>query len=259
MQDLAIRYGEAAAVRGATFDIAPGESVGLLGESGSGKTTLARALLQLLPTTAHVAGSVTFSEHDLLSLRGEDLRRVRGAEIAYITQDPASALHPLVTIGTQVSDVLRCHAAVSRAECRQRVLGALQEAGFAEPPAIARRYPHQLSGGERQRAAIAQAVVCRPRLLIADEATSKLDARLKVEVLELLTGLRRRHTMALLLITHDPAQVARYTDRVLVMRAGEIVELGATSAFFRTPRHDYSQTLVRLAQARALHQQANAG
>src|SRR5207248_476250 len=156
--------------------------------------------------------SVTFHGEELVGATEPVLRKLRGSRIALISQDPAQALNPMLTIGTQVDEVLRSHASLPASERRSRVLQALRDAGFDQPDSIRRRYPHQLSGGERQRAAIAQALVCRPELLIADEPTSKLDARLRQELPELFVRLRERYEMALLLISHDPAALAACAD-----------------------------------------------
>jgi oligopeptide/dipeptide ABC transporter ATP-binding protein len=253
--DVSVRYGDGPlaiqAVCRASFTLAAGEAAGLLGESGSGKSTLARALLGLLPSAAKLEGSIAFRGQELTSATDSELQRLRGAHIALIAQDPAQALNPVLTIGVQVSEVLRSHTFLSRSELKSRILETLGSVGFQDPAAISRRYAHQLSGGERQRAAIAQAIVCRPSLLIADEATSKLDPGLKVEVLELLESLRVRYDMALLLITHEPAVAASYAHRLLVMYAGEIVETGAKDSILRQPLHPYSQALIALARERS--------
>ena len=242
----------APAVDCVSFSLAAAEAVGLLGESGCGKTTLARALLRLLPPEAQVCGgAIHFREHDVLALNPEQLRQLRGAAIALIAQDPAQALNPVLSVGDQVAEVLRSHTSLARAERKHRVLETLSEVGFADTRAVYGRYPHQLSGGERQRAAIAQAVVCRPALLIADEPTTKLDARLQSELLALFADLRQRHEMALLLISHDPAILAANTERLLVMYGGEIVESAATAELLRNPLHPYTQALLRLAHERS--------
>ena len=252
---MSVRYGAGPhaiqAVFRASFSIHAAESVGLLGESGSGKSTLARALLRLLPSTATLDGSVRFRGQELTASSDSELQRLRGGQIALIAQDPAQALNPVLTVGVQVAEVLRSHTSLSRAERKARVLETLGSAGFQDPDTISRRYAHQLSGGERQRAAIAQAIACRPSLLIADEATSKLDPRLKVEVLDLLESLRLRFQMSLLLITHEPAVVAAYAQRLLVMYAGEVVESGPKDLLLRQPLHPYSQALVGLARERS--------
>jgi oligopeptide/dipeptide ABC transporter ATP-binding protein len=230
------------------LDVHAGEVVGLLGESGSGKSTLASTILRLLPSNAsHDNGQVRFEGRDLLRLSERELAEVRGARISLIWQDPALALNPVISVGVQIAEVLRAHANLSRFQRRERALELLHEVGFASPTEIYGAYAHQLSGGQRQRIVIAQAVACRPALVIADEATSKLDASLQKDVLNLLEDIRRRHGTAVLLISHDPGMLAASADRIAVMYAGRVVEEADASAIFRNPRHPYTQALVRLA------------
>jgi oligopeptide/dipeptide ABC transporter ATP-binding protein len=254
VKELSVRYGQGPlatqAVARASLTIDAGEIVGLLGESGCGKSTLAHTIMGSLPPSARTKGSVLFREQELISASESDLQKIRGSEIALIAQDPAQALNPVLAIGVQVAEVLRSHTSLSRSGRRNRVLELLESVGFEDAVSISRRYAPQLSGGERQRAAIAQSIACRPSLLIADESTSKLDSRLKLELLELFDSLRTRYGMALLLITHDPAMVAACAQRVLVMCAGEIVESGPKIEIFRRPLHPYTQALMELARER---------
>jgi oligopeptide/dipeptide ABC transporter ATP-binding protein len=234
-------------VRHASFSLDAGEVLGILGESGSGKSTLALSLARMLPANArYESGAVTFGGRNVLQLTEKQLAAVRGAEVAIIWQDPALALNPVMRVGQQISEVLRAHGCRDRCERAERVQALLTEVGFERAVEVARAYPHQLSGGQRQRVAIAQALCCRPRLVIADEPTSKLDAALQVEILALLERLRQRHMMACLIISHDPAVFAGWADRMLVMYAGEIVEEGPREQMFGRPLHPYSQALVRL-------------
>jgi oligopeptide/dipeptide ABC transporter ATP-binding protein len=240
------------ALDGVNLGVGPGEIVGILGESGCGKSTLAGALLRLLPPHARCeAGtiSVTFgdSARDLLKLSERELCLIRGKEISMIPQDPALSLNPVMTAGSQISEVLRAHLAVPKKQRRKRVIELLHEVGFDNPEEIYSAYPHQLSGGQRQRIAIAQAISCRPALLIADEPTSKLDASLQTEIVALLSDIRQQHGTAILVISHDPALFAGFADRIAVMYAGQIVEAGSTAAIFRKPLHPYTQALVRIA------------
>jgi len=231
----------------ASLEIRPGELVGILGESGSGKSTLAAALLRLLPTDARYdSGTIRFRDRDLLSLSESALRRIRGAEIALIPQDPALALNPVIRVGDQIAEVLRAHVHMTRRDRRTRVEELLAEVGFDQPRQIYTAYPHQLSGGQRQRVVIAQAVACRPQLVIADEATSKLDASLQAEIIALMREISQRHRMAFIVISHDPTVLAGFVDRIAVMYAGRIVEEGRTEDIFRRPLHPYTQALVRL-------------
>ncbi len=231
----------------AGLEIRPGEFVGILGESGSGKSTLAAALLRLLPADARYdGGSISFRDLDLLGLSDADLRRIRGAEIALIPQDPALALNPVISVGDQIAEVLRAHVRISRQQRRTRVEELLTEVGFEPPKQIYNACPHQLSGGQRQRIVIAQAMACRPALVIADEPTSKLDAALQTEILSLMREIGARHHTAFVLISHDPTVLAGFANRVAVMYAGRVVEEGRTEDIFRRPLHPYTQALVRL-------------
>jgi oligopeptide/dipeptide ABC transporter ATP-binding protein len=237
-------------VKHASFSIAAGEVVGILGESGSGKTTLALALARMLPPAAqYEGGAIGFRGANLLQMPAKQLAALRGGHIAIIWQDPALSLNPVMRVGTQIAEVLRAHACREPREREGRALELLAEVGFERPAEVARAYPHQLSGGQRQRVAIAQALCCRPALVIADEPTSKLDAALQVEILSLLARLRQRHGMACLIISHDPAVFAGWAERLLVMYAGEIVEAGTREQVLLRPLHPYSQALARLAAA----------
>lgn len=235
------------AVDHASLDIRPAEVIGVLGESGAGKSTLILALLRLLPAYAqYSSGSILFSGRDLLTLAEPELRKLRGIGISLIPQDPAVSLNPVIKVGEQISEVIRAHLAMNRRERKNRVEDLLREVGFDEPQRIYAAYPHQLSGGQRQRIVIAQAMACRPALVIADEPTSKLDSALQAEILALMSEIRRRHGTALLIISHDPMIFAGFADRIAVMYAGRIVEEGNTKDIFRKPLHPYTQALVRL-------------
>ncbi len=227
------------------LDIFPGDVIGLLGESGSGKSTLAASLLRLLPECATCEGSIRFEDRDVLTMKEVELRNLRGVRISLVPQDPAVCLNPVMRVGDQVSEVLRAHG-VRGAERKQRVRELLGEVCL-EPERIYAAYPHELSGGQRQRVVIAQAIACAPALVIADEPTSKLDAALQTEILELLSKLLQRHAAAMMLITHGPAIVAGFCNRTAVMYAGRIVEEGKTEDVFRKPLHPYTQGLLSLA------------
>jgi oligopeptide/dipeptide ABC transporter ATP-binding protein len=231
----------------ASLRIRPGELLGILGESGSGKSTLAAALLRLLPGKARYdSGTIHFRGRDLLALSESALRRIRGAEVALIPQDPALALNPVIRVGDQIAEVLRAHVRMRRRDRRTRVEELLAEVGFDQPRPIYQAYPHQLSGGQRQRVVIAEAIACRPQLVIADEPTSKLDASLQAEIIALMRQISLRHRMAFVVISHDPTVLAGFVDRIAVMYAGRIVEEGRTEDIFRRPLHPYTQALVRL-------------
>lgn len=240
------------AVDGVTLEIRPGKIVGILGESGCGKSTLASALLRLLPPAAKCRGEFLFRGRELLTLPEAELRALRGRDIALVPQDPALSLNPVMTAGALIGEVLRAHLPFSAGQRRQRVVELLGEVGFDHPIEIYSAYPHQLSGGQRQRIAIAQAIACRPALLIADEPTSKLDASLQNEIVALLAKIRQLHSTAILIISHDPAFFAGFADHIAVMYAGRIVETGGGAEILGRPLHPYSQALMRIAASSLL-------
>jgi len=252
VRELTITYfsndsGQVRALDGISIDIGAGEIVGILGESGCGKSTLAGALLRLLAPNARCdGGTILIRGRDLLNLSEKELRLIRGRLISRIPQDPALALNPVMTAGSQIGEVLRAHRVSNVQQRRMRVMELLREVGFDHLEQIYSAYPHQLSGGQRQRIAIAQAIACRPALLIADEPTSRLDATLKGEIITLLFQVRQQHGIAILLISHDPASFAGFADRVAVMYAGRIVEVGSSAEILGRPLHPYTQGLVRL-------------
>jgi peptide/nickel transport system ATP-binding protein len=251
IRNLSVRYmpesgGVVHALERVDLDILNGEITGILGESGSGKSTLAAALLQLLPPNAECLGSLLVDGENLLGAGEAELRRIRGAKIAVIPQDPAVSLNPVIRVGDQISEVLRAHFKLNRKQRKQRVQELLAEVGFDDTKRIADSYPHQLSGGQRQRIVIAQAIACCPSLIVADEPTSKLDSELQCQILELLRGIVRRHATALLLITHHPTTLDGYADRIVVMYAGRIVERGPADDILRKPLHPYTRALVGL-------------
>ena len=247
------------ALAGIDLEIHAGEIVGILGESGCGKSTLASALLNLLPAHARSRGEILFCGRDLLRLPESDLRAIRGAQISLIHQDPLLALNPVMTVVAQIEEVLRSHLSMTRGERHARALELLREVGFAGAEEIAKAYPHQLSGGQRQRVVIAQAVACRPALLMADEPTSKLDASLQAEIIGLLSRIRERHGTAILMISHDPALLAGFADRIAVMYAGRVIELGRHEEVLGRPLHPYTQALVRIARSAVAHAESGRG
>ncbi len=232
------------ALRGISFAIMPGETVGLLGESGCGKTTAALALLGLLPRGTLHSGPIFYKGRDLSGLSEAELSSLRGKEIALVFQEAASALHPQLTLGRQVAESARAVSAWSRTRCRAEASAALEAVGLPAAQ-FARAFPHQLSGGQLQRAQLAQALVCGPALLVADEPTAALDAEAEDGLLELIASLQRRHSAGILFISHDAAVLARCTHRLLVMYAGQIVESGPTAQLLLAPRHPYLQALLR--------------
>ena len=233
-----------------SFALAPGESLGLVGESGCGKTMLSLALLGLLPPGARRTGKASLttanSRLNLTTLTERELTAVRGREIAMVFQEPMTALNPVLRIGDQVEEAIRAHEpSLSAGEVKRRAREALERAQVPEPELRAGQYPHQLSGGLRQRAMIAIALAAGPRLLIADEPTTALDVTVQKQILELLERLRRELGLALLFITHDLSVVAQVADRVAVMYAGRIVEEGPAGEVLRRPRHPYTEGLLR--------------
>ena len=235
------------AVRGLDYAIAPGEAVGLVGESGCGKSVSALSLLGLLPRPAGrvTNGSAMFRGEDLLRLDDSQMRDVRGDRIGIIFQDPLSSLNPVLTIGRQVTEGLERHRGMGHDAARRRAAELLGMVGI---PDAARRlddYPHQFSGGMRQRAMIAMAISCEPDLLIADEPTTALDVTIQAQILELLRRLREELNMALLMISHDLGVVAGISDRIAIMYAGRIVEMGPTEEVLARPRHPYTLGLLR--------------
>jgi ABC-type glutathione transport system ATPase component len=250
VRDLCVAYpgsadAPAAVVDGISFDVAPGESVGVVGASGSGKTTLALSILGLLPAAACILrGSIALRGRELLGLPEKALLGLRGAELALVPQEPGIALHPLLRVGDQVAEVLRAHGSRDPRGRRERVLALLAQVGLDEPERLARAYPHELSGGQQQRVTIAQAIACDPSLLVADEPTSALDPTTRAEVLALLRELKQRLSLSLLLVTHDLGTLAAVADRVLVMSAGRIVEEGPLARVCREPAHPATRALL---------------
>ena len=253
-----------AAVRDVSFSIATGEVLGLVGESGSGKSITALAILRLLPPQARATGEVFFRAengspaNDLLRLPGEDMRHLRGTRMAMIFQEPMTALNPVMRVGDQVAEAVLAHQRAGKQEAWRRAVEALRVVAISEQERRARDYPHQLSGGMRQRVMIAMAIVNRPQLLIADEPTTALDVTIQAQILELLAELRAKFGLAMLFISHDLAVVSQVADRVAVMYAGNLVELGARQDIFHAAAHPYTQGLLhsvptlRTERARAL-------
>src|SRR6202049_4870872 len=238
------------AVRDLSFTVAPREVLGLVGESGSGKSVTSLALMRLLPPQARVAGTALFANGngaapDLLRLPDEEMRNLRGSRMAMIFQEPMTALNPVMRVGEQIAEAVAAHAQVKKREAWERAVAAMNDVAIADAPRRARDYPHQLSGGMRQRVMIAMAIVNRPQLLIADEPTTALDVTIQAQILELLGELRTKFGLAMLFISHDLAVVSRVADRVAVMYAGTLVELGEKRDIFQAPAHPYTRGLLR--------------
>jgi len=244
--EIALRRSTVHAVDGVTFAIAPGETLGLVGESGCGKTTIGLALLGLLPTGGRiVGGTIHLDGREIAALDEDALRGVRGDRIGIVFQDPLTSLNPTMTIGRQVGEPLRIHRGASARAARERASELLELVGLPSPARQLDRYPHQLSGGMRQRVSLATALACDPALLVADEPTTALDVTTQDQILELLARLKREIGMAVLLITHDLGVVAGQADRVLVMYAGKLVEAGSTDQIFYETEHRYTEALLR--------------
>jgi oligopeptide/dipeptide ABC transporter ATP-binding protein len=234
------------AVNGVSFDIAAGETLGIVGESGCGKSVTALALLGILPRAGHVTGgTAVFGGRDLLTLRDRELRRIRGREIAMIFQDPMTSLNPVLTVGRQIREALETHFGLNRKEAGLRATELLDQVGIPGAKARLSDYPHQFSGGMRQRAMIAMALACEPKLLIADEPTTALDVTIQAQILDLLRSLVAERDTALVLITHDLGVVAGMCERVHVMYAGMFMEAGSADQLFERPRHPYTLGLLQ--------------
>ena len=236
------------AVRDVSFSIAPGEVLGLVGESGSGKSLTSLAIMRLLPPQARLTGEILFGENgaarNLTSLPDDSMRQLRGSRIAMIFQEPMTALNPVMRVGDQIAEAVLAHRSLSKREASQRAVEAMNDVAIPDPAERARDYPHQLSGGMRQRVMIAMAIVNRPQLLIADEPTTALDVTIQAQILDLLAELRAKFNLAMLFISHDLAVVSKVADRVAVMYAGSMIELGGRRDIFSAPAHPYTRGLL---------------
>jgi len=248
LDDLNVRFGRGTdathAVRGVSLHVMPGEVVCLLGESGSGKSVSMRALMRLLPPQTAITGGVRVEGQDVTRMSGKALRNLRGGQAAMVFQEPMTALDPVYTIGQQIGESVQRHLGVGRSAARARALEVLE---LVRVPDAARRldaYPHQLSGGLRQRVVIAMALACRPKLLLADEPTTALDATVQIQILVLLRALQRELGMGMVIVTHDLGVAAEVADRVAVMYAGQIVEQGSVRDVLNAPQHPYTRGLL---------------
>jgi peptide/nickel transport system ATP-binding protein/oligopeptide transport system ATP-binding protein len=248
VQDLVValptKRGAQRAVDGVSFTVDAGEILGIAGESGSGKTMTAMTLLGLLPHGASTSGSVRFDGRQLLGASSKAMRAIRGAEIAMIAQDPSTALHPILTVETQLTEHMRYHLGLSKSDARDRALELLATVRIPDPEQALGNYPGQFSGGMRQRIAIAVALAAKPRLLLADEPTTALDVTVQAGVLRLLDQLRRDSGLAVVVITHDLGVMSALADRVCVMYGGRLAESGPTRSVLAAPRHPYTRGLL---------------
>jgi peptide/nickel transport system ATP-binding protein len=240
------RRGEVRAVDDISFTLEQGETLSLVGESGCGKSVTALSIMRLVAPPGWIAGGeILFEGRDLLKLREAEMRAIRGDDIAMIFQDPMTSLNPVYTVGEQIAEAIRLHRNVSKREAWNQAVEGMRDVSIPAPQARAKSYPHEMSGGMRQRVMIAMALACDPKLLIADEPTTALDVTIQAQILAMLTELREKRNLALLLITHDLGVVAETADRVAVMYAGQIVEEAPVRELFNRPRHPYTDGLMR--------------
>jgi len=244
---LSTSQGVVKAVDGVSYDVRVGETVALVGESGCGKTMSALSIMRLVPKPqgSIVDGEIRFQGRDLLTLDEEEMRRIRGQEIAMIFQEPMTSLNPVLTIGRQITETFEAHDSVSKDEAKKRALELLQLVGIPDPQRRFSDYPHLLSGGMRQRVMIAIALSCNPKLILADEPTTALDVTIQAQILELMRDLSAKFGVAMMIITHNLGVVARYADRVHVMYAGKVIESADAREIYQNPRHPYTLGLLR--------------
>lgn len=238
--------GEVQALRGVSFDLYKGETLAIVGESGCGKSVTANTIMGLIPQPAGRIknGNVLFKGKDLTKLEKSEMRKVQGVDISMIFQDPMTALNPTLKIGEQLTEGLRTHQKVSKSEARQKAINLLEVVGIPNPEERMKQYPHQFSGGMRQRIVIAIALICEPELLIADEPTTALDVTIQAQILELFEEIQERTGVSIILITHDLGVVAKIADRIAVMYAGKVIEIGEKREVFYSPQHPYTKGLL---------------
>lgn len=237
--------GKVHAVRDVSFSLYKGETLAIVGESGSGKTVTCRTLMRLLSRNASIdGGEILFEGRDILKVNERNMRQIRGNDIAMVFQDPMTSLDPTMRIGRQIEEVITLHRKVKRSEARKRMLELLHLVGIEEPVRRSHQYPHEFSGGQRQRIVIAIVLACDPKILIADEPTTALDVTMQAQIIDLLKSLQRKLDTSIIFITHDLGVVANVADRVAVMYAGKIIEIGRSDEIFYDPRHPYTWGLL---------------
>ena len=248
IENLTVAVGDKVLVDRVSFDIPQGKIMAIAGGSGSGKTTIGLSILRLLPSSLTIKqGSILFEGRQLLGLSEKEMQKCRGARIGMIFQEPLSAFDPLFTIGQQIDEVLAAHTELSKEERYKKILETLSEVELPDPPRAYKCFPHQLSGGMRQRALVAQAMVCGPSLIIADEPTSSLDVTLQVKIMEMLGCLRKRN-ISILLIAHDLGMISHIADELIILRQGEMVEKGPVAKVCGLPQHEYTKALIEAFQ-----------
>jgi oligopeptide/dipeptide ABC transporter ATP-binding protein len=245
VKDLNVHIGTAHVLRGVSFAVDAGETLGVVGESGCGKSMTGLALMGMLPPTAQItSGSMMFDGRELAGIREKQWLDVRGQEIAMVMQDPFTSLNPMMRVGDQIAEVYTMHQSISGAEARRKAQEMIAKVGVPNPAEAVNKYPHQMSGGQRQRIVIAIAFAAKPKLLIADEPTTALDVTLQAQILHLLRDLQKQEGTAVVLISHDIAVIGAMARRIAVYYAGRVVELGEAAQVLRTPAHPYTQALL---------------
>lgn len=256
IRNLSVAFNGEKVVKDFNIHINYGEMVGIVGESGSGKTQTALAINGLSSRNAEIGGNIFFEGVDLLGLSRNELRSLRGEEIAMIFQEPMTSLNPTMKIGRQVEEALRLHTNLSKEEMKKKAIEALRDVELSDPEGVYNKYPHELSGGMKQRVMIASAIIASPKLLIADEPTTALDVSVQAQILKLLVKLNKEHDMAVLFISHDLRIVKKLCGKVVVMKRGEVVEAGDTEEIFYHPKNDYTKSLIAAIPRRPLRREA---
>lgn len=245
VRDLEVSFGAARILRGVSFDLERGQTLGVVGESGCGKSMTGLAIMGMVPPAGRVSsGSMMFEGRDLVTIKPKDWLAIRGQEIAMVMQDPFTALNPMMRIGEQIAEVFRLHLDMDAKTAWEKSVEMLGKVGVPAPESAARKYPHQMSGGQRQRVVIAIAFACKPKILIADEPTTALDVTLQAQILRLIRQLQEEEGTAVMLISHDIGVIASLASRIAVYYAGRVVETGSTESVLQSPRHPYTQALL---------------